>query len=73
MFVSLQVFHHDIRLVVDRKDDLRDASLGQGFDLVTDDGLVAEVNARLGKSQGHWPETGTESTDENQSFHFYQE
>jgi len=61
---------HDLGSVVDGEDNVLDTGLDKGVDLVQDHSLVAELDQRLGEGQGQGPETGTESTDENQSLHF---
>lgn len=68
-FVLFEVGHHDLGLIVDGEDDLGDAGLGEGFDLVANDWLVAEVNAGLGEGERHGPKPGAESADENKRFH----
>lgn len=48
----LQMCLHDLRAVVDSKNDVSDTSLSKGLDLMLDHGLVAKLDERLGKGQG---------------------
>lgn len=43
---------HNLRAVVDSKDDIGDARGGEGLDLVLDHGLVGELDERLGEGEG---------------------
>lgn len=43
---------HDLGPVVDGQDDIGDASIGESGDLVLNDGLVGELDQRLGQSEG---------------------
>ena len=49
---GLERLGHDLRAVVDREDNICDASIGKGLDLVLDHGLVGELNKRLGVCEG---------------------
>ena len=69
LFVCLDGRHHDIWLVIDSQDDLNDTSLGQGFNLVAQNWLVAKVNERFGDGEGHGAQSSAEATNENQGFH----
>lgn len=42
----------------------------QRLDLVENDGLVCELDERLGQRQGERPEPSAETADENQGLHF---
>lgn len=48
----LERLGHDLRAVVDRQDNICDASIGKGLDLVLDHGLVRELDERLGIGEG---------------------
>ena len=41
---GLERLGHDLRAVVDREDNICDASIGKGLDLVLDHGLVRELD-----------------------------
>lgn len=43
---------HHLWPVVDGEDNIRDAGIGEGLDLVEDHGPVAELDQRLGEGQG---------------------
>lgn len=47
-----EVCFHDLRTVVDGKNDVSDTSLCKGLDLMLDHGLVAKLHQGLRKSQG---------------------
>lgn len=49
---GLERLGHDLRTVVDRKDDVGDARLGKSLNLVLDHGLVGELDERLGVGEG---------------------
>jgi len=49
---GLERLGHDLRAVVDREDNICDASIGKGLDLVLDHGLVRELDERLGVGEG---------------------
>lgn len=49
---GLQRLGHDLRAVVDSKDNICDASIGKGLDLMLDHGLVRELDERLGVCEG---------------------
>ena len=61
--------HHDLWLVRDCEDDLGDARLLEGLDLVHHDGLVREGHQRLGAVKRQGAQTRPEPTNKNQSFH----
>jgi len=46
------VLLHDLRAVVDGKDNISDASLGKSLDLVEDHGLVGELDQWLRQGEG---------------------
>lgn len=48
----LQVCLHDLRAVIDSKHNVSDTSLGKGFNLMLDHGLVAKFDKGFGESQG---------------------
>lgn len=48
----LQVSLHDLRAVVDSQDNVSDAGLSQGLNLVLDHGLVGKLHQGLGESKG---------------------
>ena len=47
-----KVLLHNLWAVVDGEDNIRDASRGQGFDLMQDHALVAKLDQGLGERQG---------------------
>ena len=49
---GLERLGHDLRAVVDSKDNICDASIGKGLDLMLDHGLVRELDERLGVCEG---------------------
>lgn len=48
----LETSLHDLGSVVDGEDDIGDAHLGEGSNLVLNNGLVGKLNQRLGQSEG---------------------
>ena len=61
--------HHDLGLVIHCKDHFGHTSLRQSFNLVAQDGLIAEVYEGLGHGECHRSKPGAEASHENQSFH----
>ena len=61
--------HHDLGLVIHCKDHLGHTGLRQSFDLVAQDGLIAEVYEGLGHGKCHRSKPGAEASHENQSFY----
>jgi hypothetical protein len=71
IFVGLKRFNECGGNIVHSEDDLSDASLSQGLDLVTQDGLVTEEHKWLGNREGKGSETGAVASDKDKSLHLY--
>lgn len=55
--------------VVDSKDNLSDTGLGQGLDLVAENGLVAEEHEGFGDAECQGSQACAITSDENKSLH----
>lgn len=64
-----ELLHHHFWLIVNSKNDLSNSSLGKCLNLMAKNWKVAEVNEWLWDSKGERSESGTESSNKNQSFH----
>lgn len=69
LLVLSQELLHDLRSVVDSKDDISDTRCDQRLNLVHNHGLVGELDKRLGESEGERAKASTKAADKNKSLH----
>lgn len=63
LLVLLQGPGHDLRAIVNRQDNVRDAGGRQGLDLVQDHGSVGELDEGFREGEGERSQSGAEATD----------